>query len=395
MEFEFSEKEEAFRKEVQEFFKANLPKRSAAEEEEESDSDASFARAKEFSIKLAKKGWLALHWPKQYGGYGASPMEQLVYAEESTKASVPGDTPAMMAVTWVGPTLLLAGTEEQKKKFIPKILSREIGFCTLYSEPEAGSDLASLRTRAVLDSDEYVVNGQKVWNSGAHRADWGWLAARTDPDAPKHKGISLFMLDMKTPGVTVKPLINMAGTHEFNEVFFENARIPKANLVGELNRGWYTLAVALDFERSGTGRFISMQKTIAELTDYCRKVKVDGKPLADNPVIRHELAQRAIEIEVGRWLAYRVAWLQGKGQPFNKEASMGKVIGSETNQRLMSTAHKILGMYGQLAKGSKHAPLNGKYHYGLLRAVANTIEAGTSEIQRNILATRGLGLPRG
>ena len=230
---------------------------------------------------------------------------------------------------WIGPTLIRYGTEEQKKEHLPPITRAERYWCTLYSEPEAGSDLASLQTSAVQDGDDFVVNGSKIWNSGAHIADWGWLAARTDPDAPKHRGISLMMVDMKTPGVTVRPVIKMTGDHEFNQVFFENVRVPKSNLVGELDQGWYTMAVALDFERSGVYFPAVARRNLETLVGYARETTHGGKPLSQNKVVRNKLVDSAIDVEVSRWLSYRVAWMQGEGMVPNYEASMAKVYGSE------------------------------------------------------------------
>jgi hypothetical protein len=289
---------------------------------------------------------------------------------------------------------MIAGTEEQKREHLPPIAQAERYWCTLYSEPGSGSDLASLQTSAELDGDDYVINGQKIWTSAGHIADWGWLAARTDPEAPKHRGISLFLLDMKSPGVSVRPIINMAGGHEFNEVFFEDVRIPKANLVGEENRGWYTLAVALDFERSGVGYSASARRVLETLVKYAKEATKNGKPLSKDPIVRRKLAERFIETDASRWLSYRVAWMQSQGMVPNAEASMSKLYGTELTQRVAATGMDILGMAGQLSQGSKWAPLQGYIQRSYLSAVSSTIAAGTSEIQRDIIARRGLGLPR-
>src|SRR5262249_20842322 len=232
-------------------------------------------------------------------------MQQVIYNEEIGYRRGPAFS---MGVAWVGPALMIYGSDEQKRRFLPPITDGSEVWCTLYSEPGSGSDLASLQTRAVADGDEFVINGQKIWTSGAHRTDWMYMLARTDPDAPKHKGISLFLLDMKSPGVTVRPLINMTGGHEFNEVFFDNVRIPKENLVGTENRGWYQLAVALDFERSSISGSAGAQRTLDDLLGFIRS---EGPPLKD--VKRHELAERQIEISVGRNLSYRIAAMQQKG----------------------------------------------------------------------------------
>jgi 3-oxocholest-4-en-26-oyl-CoA dehydrogenase alpha subunit len=387
MEFRFTVEEEAFRDEIRAFLDSELPLGWEDRFERGSADSSRWEFGRQFTHKLAEKKWLAMPWPVEYGGLGASVMQQMIYNEEIGYRRAPSFS---MGVAWVGPALMLYGTDEQKQRFLPPITDGSEVWCTLYSEPGSGSDLASLQTRAVADGDDYVINGQKIWTSGAHRSDWGWLAARTDPDAPKHKGISLFLLDMKTPGVSVRPLINMADGHEFNEVFFDNVRIPKQNLVGTEHRGWYQLAVALDFERSSIGGSAGAQRNLDDLLGYIRTSK---KSLTS--VLRHQLADRQIEISVGRNLSYRIAALQQKGQVPNHEASAAKLYSTELNQRLARTAIDVLGMAGTLDGADPRAPANGAFKYGFLRSVANTIEGGTSEVQRGIIATRGLGMPRG
>jgi hypothetical protein len=295
-----------------------------------------------------------------------------------------------MGIAWVGPSLMLYGTDEQKQKFIPRITGADDWWCTLYSEPGAGSDLASLQTRATRDGDDYVITGQKIWTSGGHLADWGWLAARTDPDAPKHKGITMFMLDMKSPGITVRPLINMSDRHGFNEVFFEDVRVPASQVVGEVNRGWYHMAVALDFERSGIGAYAGGRRNVERLT---RVAKENPRLMEIRPTVKNELADRSIEVAVGTILAYRVATMQAAGMVPNHEASASKLFGSEMGQRISLTGMHLLGMLGQLRNGTKGQVID--QATGYLGSVSGTIAAGTSEIQRGIIATRGLGLPRG
>ena len=340
-----------------------------------------------FQKKLSEKDWLAMAWPKEYGGAGASHMRQLVYNEEMAYAGAPVGN---MGVAWVGPSLMLYGTDEQKEKYIPRITGADDWWCTFYSEPGAGSDLAALQTRAVRDGDEYVVNGQKIWTSGGHLADWGWLAARTDPDAPKHKGITMFMVDMKTPGIQVRPLINIADRHGFNEVFFEDVRIPADQVVGEVNRGWYHMAVALDFERSGVGAYSGGRRRVEKMVGLAKQ-----RPdlLERRPSVKMELADRAVDIEVGTFLAYRVATMQAAGLVPNHEASASKLFGSEMGQRISQTGMHLLGMHGELRDDSPGQIED--YATGYLSSVSGTIAAGTSEIQRGIIATRGLGLPRG
>jgi 3-oxocholest-4-en-26-oyl-CoA dehydrogenase alpha subunit len=386
MRFAFDPDAEGFRKEVRDFIAAELPPLEERPTDFEGIDDE-YNYTMGFQKKLAARDWLAMAWPKEYGGAGASHMRQLVFNEEMAYAAAPVGN---MGIAWVGPSLMLYGTEEQKKRFIPRIVEADDWWCTLYSEPGAGSDLAALETRAVKDGDDYIVNGQKIWTSGGHLADWGWLAARTDPDAPKHKGITMFMFDMKSPGVTVRPLINIADRHGFNEVFFEDVRIPASQVVGEVNRGWYHMAVALDFERSGIQSFAGGRRTVERLV---RIAKENPRLIASNEAIRHELAERALEVRVGTFLAYRVATMQARGLVPNHEASASKVFGSEMSQRIASTGMHLLGMAGQLRDGSKHEIID--QATGYLGAVSATIAAGTSEIQRGIIATRGLGLPRG
>ena len=390
----FTPQEEDFRQEIRGFLSAELPADWDPLAQPGRTPDERHAFTREMAGKLADKGWLTLAWPEEYGGQGRSIMEQVIYREEMSYWNVPGTDLGTGAISWVGPVLMLAGTDDQKREHLPPIARAERYWCTLYSEPGSGSDLASLQTSAVRDGDDYVINGQKIWTSSAHIADWGWLAARTNPDAPKHRGISLFMVDMKSPGVEVRPIVNMAGSHEFNEVYFDDVRVPSANLVGQEDRGWYTLAIALDFERSGVGYSASARRTLETLAEYAKRTERNGAPLSEDPHIRRKLARRFVETEVSRRLSYKVAWMQSEGMVPNAEASMSKMYGTELTQRVARTGMEILGMAGQLSAGSKWAPLQGHIQRSYLMATSSTIAAGTSEIQRNIVAQRGLGLPR-
>jgi alkylation response protein AidB-like acyl-CoA dehydrogenase len=388
MQFKMDADVEAFRGEIKDFIARELPPEGERPDSgKPGHADDYKAYVQGFQKKLAEKHWLAMAWPKEYGGAGASHMHQVVYNEEMSYAGAPSGN---MGVAWVGPSLMLYGTDEQKSTFIPRITNVDDWWCTLYSEPGSGSDLASLQTRAVRDGDDYILNGQKIWTSGGHQADWGWLAARTDPDAPKHKGITMFLLNMKSPGVSVRPLVNMAGRHEFNEIYFEDVRVPSTNVVGELNRGWYHLAVSLDFERSsiqfsGAGRR-EMEKLFAILKDRPALA-------AARPSIRGELVDRQVELTVATLLAYQIAGMQAKGMVPNREASISKNFGSELQQRVASSRMRLLGMAGQLREGTGGSTIDAATPY--LSAVSITIGGGTSEINRNIIATRGLGLPRG
>lgn len=382
MDFRFSEKEEALRIEVREF----LAREPMPEEQE-----AGFSR--EFSLKLGARSWLAITWPQEYGGLNATPMESLVLTEELVYHRAPIGV-QIIGLGWVGTSLIQHGTEEQKRRYLPDIGRGKTWVCTAYTEPGAGSDMASLQCRARLDGDHYIIDGQKTFITGAHVCDYVWLAARTNPDLPKHRGISVFLVDLKTPGITIRPLVNMAGVYHFNEVFFDEVRVPRDCLVGEENQGWYILATALDVERSMIASPTACRRILDDLVAFAREACRKGEPLAQEPLLRHRLAEMAIEIEVGRMLAYRVAWMQSRGIIPNYEVSIAKVYNSELEQRLANVGLQVLGLYGQLKEDSKWTSLEGRIGHAYLNAVSATIFGGTSEIQRTIVAIRGLGLPR-
>ena len=390
MDFEFSDQELSFRNELSAWLKDELANRP---QDGGDDADAEWAFGLEMRKKLADKGWLTMAWPEEYGGQGVSHMMQVVFAEEMSYNRAPGRD--VFGTRMMAPTLMIHGTEEQKREFLPPVSKGEVQWCQGYSEPESGSDLASLQTRAVEDGDDFIINGTKIWTSSAHRADHIMVLTRTDPDAPKHRGISFLLCDMNTPGLTVNPIINMAGDHGFNMVTFDNVRVPKKNLVGEQNRGWYVGATLLDFERSGVDYSAGGRRILEELIAYAKDNDQNGSLIADNPIMRNRLADLAIEVDVSRLISYNIAWMQGEGLVPNKESSMGKVVGTELQQHLSETGMQMLGLHGQLEPGSKYAPMQGRIEHMHLTNVSETIQAGTSEIQRNIIATRGLGLPRG
>ena len=396
MDFNDTPEEAEFRQSVRTFLKEELPERFKGVGYPftgRGDMRSRFEEMKEWREKLAVKGWIAAAWPKEYGGAGLSTMQQFIMNEEMAENRAP--QVGGMGVSMIGPTLIIHGDDEQKEEHLARILTGEVQWCQGFSEPGSGSDLASLQTKAVRDGDDYVINGQKIWTTLAHMAKKMILLARTDPDAPKHKGITYFIVDMKSPGVTVQPLMNMADTHEFNEVYFDNVRVPKENVIGEENRGWYSAMTTLDFERSAIGSTIGMKQSVETLIEYARGHTDDHTSSLDkNPMLRYELADRMIEVEMARMLSYRVVSLQNRGLIPNYEASMMKLYNTEMNQRIARTGQHILGLYGQLGRGSPLAPNNGRNCYTYLRSVAYTIEGGTSEVQRNIVAQRGLGLPR-
>jgi alkylation response protein AidB-like acyl-CoA dehydrogenase len=391
MDYRFTPEEEKFRDEIRDFLKAELP--VDREEGEEDEGDAGWEFRRQFHKKLAAKGWLVPHWPKQYGGSDMGIMEQVVMREEMGYSRAP--ILDIFGVNMIGPVLMMYGTEEQKKQHLPGIASGDVMWCQGYSEPESGSDLASLKTRAVRDGDDYVINGQKIWTSNAHRADWMFLLARTDQDAPKHKGISFLLTPMKTPGLSTRPLINLAGQHGFNEVFFEDVRTPVSNLVGEENRGWYVGAALLDFERSGIGSSASHRRNLDDLVQYVRE-SGNGDSLKHDDTVRHKLAELVIENDVGRYLSYRVASIQARGEVPNFEASVAKSYLSELGKRVAEVGVNMMGLAGQVrAESPKWAKLQGRMTLQYMVTLGLTIAGGTTEIQKGIIAHRGLGLPRG
>ena len=384
MDLHDNEEEAAFRKEVNSFISAEAP-----------NPGTGVDGGNDWFQKLADKGWIAPAWPTEYGGAGLSVMKQFVLNEEMALRRAPRPGHLVIGLGMGGPTIINHGTEEQKKDFLPSIIQDRDIWCQGFSEPESGSDLASIKTRAVRDGDDWVINGQKIWTSLAHRAVWMIMIARTDPDAPKHKGISYFVIDMKSPGISVRPITDMGGGRLFNEVFFDNVRVPAKHMVGEENRGWYVATTTLDHERSAIGSTTGLKQQVEAMIDFAREnVKEPTSTLGTNPLIRYELADRMIETEMARMLSYRVITMQNRGEVPNHEASMLKLYTSELQQRVAATYINLLGLYGQLGAGSPLAPANGRHGSAYLSAVSATIAGGTSEIQRGIIATRGLGLPK-
>jgi hypothetical protein len=391
----------AFRREVRQVIETKLPERyriaaasggpgERAWEFDRKSPDPSVVKAAvDWHAALAERGWVAPHWPKEYGGGGMSSIEQFVLNQEMARAGAPGVGGSGLAM--LGPTIILHGTEEQKKHYLPPILNGEVTWAQGYSEPGAGSDLASLQTRATRDGDDFVINGQKIWTSGAHAADALFALVRTDPEAPKHRGISFLLIDdIHTPGINVRPLVDMGGRHYFNEVFFEDERVPAANLVGEENRGWYVAMTLLDFERSNIGGAVGARRTLRRLMEVIRADPKLRARLAASPV-RHEIAQRYIETEVMYQFSLRIISMQNHGKLPNDEASMAKLYNSELSQRLAQTCMQAMGLLGNLVEGGDESSF-ARLYIGMVPA---TIRGGTSEVQRNVIATRGLGLPRG
>ncbi len=397
MDFRDTTEEAAFRTGVSDWIAASLPVELQGEGGEgewgvlSSGHDRDRTAMAAWRERLQSRGWVAPAWPARYGGAELPVMQQFILKEEMARLRAPRF--GGVGIGWVGPTLMQFGADWMKERFIPRILNGADRWCQGFSEPGAGSDLASVQTRAVRDGDDYVVNCQKIWTSGAHISDWMILLARTDPVAPKHKGLSYFLLDMKTSGISLSPIINMANNSGFNQVFFEDVRLPAANMVGEENRGWYVAATTLDFERSLVDLCVEYEAIVRELVAFARSTR----PAALTAEVRHALAEALIEIHVARNLSLRVVSMQARRQIPNYEASIVKLFASELEQRMATAAFHMTGLFSGLV--SRHEspwePLMGRIGRFQLHSVAATIGGGTSEVQRNIIATRGLGLPRG
>lgn len=398
MDFNLTPEQQAFRDEVRAWLTANLPpdwsSRPSIGPEVPRPEMYDFLR--QWQRNLFGAGLVGITWPKEYGGRGLTWMEELIFHEEMALVKAP-PLLNLLGIGMAGPTIISYGTEEQKKRYPPKILSCEEIWCQGYSEPNAGSDLASLATRAVKNGDHYVINGQKVWTSFAHAADWCMLLARTDPDAPKHKGITYFLLDMHSPGITVRPLKQITGDDEFSEVFFENVRVPAENILGGLNNGWQVGITTLMYERLalGFGLQIRFQLTLEALMDLAKRTRLNGGTAVQDPIMRQKLAQLYIDNAVLKYTGFRAITRLLKGELPGPEASAGKIWWCEKNQALQELAMEIQGPYSGLTKGSPWAIDGGIWQYTFLRSRANSIEGGTTEIQRNIIGERVLGLPKG
>ena len=396
MDFNFSPEDEAFRKEFRAWLDVHAPKSQAPSADFMFEADqAEWQRRVAWYKKLASGGWTCVDWPKEYGGRGASILQTIVYNQELARVGAP--LPAVgFGPCLLGPTLMHWGTEEQKQRYIPKIISGDEIWCQGYSEPGSGSDLASLQTRAVEDGDYFVVNGQKVWTSLAQFADYIFLLVRTDPEAPKHKGISYLLVDMHSPGVTVRPLVQMTGAKGFNEVFFEDVRVPKKNLVGEKNQGWQVAITTLMFERSGGGGGDRTNTAIIEeLRDLAKTVRRDGKPAWESADVRQKIAEFACEAHALKYTGLRQLTRRLKGMPPGPEGSMMKLCSSELNIRIALYAMELLGPYSQFEHNSDYSVDRGKWSFRMLAARGSTIAAGSNQIQHNIIGERVLGLPKG
>ena len=391
MDFELTEPEQRFRDHLRQWLQENLPPGWGTTVFEPVDLHAKVAFLKDWSRKLYAAGYAGLSWPKEYGGAGATLMGQVIFNEEVARCKAP--TPYNgIALGMVGPTLIEVGTEAQKQRYLAKMLTCEEIWCQGYSEPGSGSDLASLQTRAVQDGDEFVINGQKVWTSYAHDAAFCFLLARTDTSVPKHKGLSCFIVDMHSPGITIRPLKQITGESEFNEVFFDNVHVPRAHLVGELHNGWMVGIGLLMHERATTSILgqANVQVMLQELIALARQ---QGRH--QEPVIRQRLAQLYTESAAMKYYGYRCLTKRLRGLTPGPEGSAHRLALTRIVQRIQELAMELEGPFAQLLHGSPWAVQDGAWQFSFLRSRSATIAGGTAEIQLNIIGERVLGLPRG
>lgn len=386
MDFEFSKEENELLTEVRTFLKEETTP-ELIEETAKLGLIYGGPLGRKFIRKFATNGWLTLNWPEEYGGLGKSAMLNFAVREEMAYARVPL---IFVAAHMAGPTIMHFGSEEMKKEWLLPIARGEVEFALGYTEPQAGSDLSAIEILAEDRGDHFLLNGQKTFNTHSHVADYHWLAAITDPDAKRYHGMSMMIVDLKSPGITIRPLITMAGW-QTNEVFYDDVVVPKKALVGDKNQGFYYLMAALDYERMFP--LAAYQMVYDRVIEYAKETIVEGQPLSKNPLVRQKLAQLAIAFEANKLLYYRLAFILDSGQIPNYQSSMQKLFATETAQQVASTCMEVLGLYGQLKKGSKWAALEGEVEHLCRTSVVETIYAGTSEVQRNIIAQRGLKLP--
>jgi len=396
VDFEFTPEQEAFRREVRGWLVANLPedlKIDDAQDERIAPNRAIFERRRAWQKKLYAAGYAGLAWPREYGGRAATFIDQLIWDEEYGRARGPV-LPGYLGLNMCGPTLMQWGTDAQKSHYLKRILAADDIWCQGYSEPGAGSDLANLSTRAVDQGDYFLVSGQKIWTSGAQYANRIFMLARTDPGAPKHKGISYLLLDMKSPGIEVRPLVTMNGHAHFNEVFFDNVQVPKENLVGKVNEGWKVAMTTLSYERSSAGGG-GHRVQVERLAALAKTVQIGGHPAWDEAWVRQRLTELLIECEAAKYARLRTFTRILKGLPPGPEGSMLKLFGSEVGVRIARFSTELLGGYGLLGEPTAVVPDAPRWLNRVLSSRQYTIAGGTSEIQHNIIAERTLGLPKG
>ena len=389
-----TEEQKKFRKEVSDWIDANINSTLAQSPEERGESaDANLTESKAFGLKLAARGWLTPSWPKEYGGAGLSADQRHIIAEEVARRGInlPGHWANFQGGV-PGPTLMKFGTDEQKKEWLPKI-SKGALFALGYTEPNAGTDLASLQMRAVPDGDDYIVNGQKMFSSGVHTADYHWILVRTNPTAPKHKGISLLIADLKSPGVTIQEMHTISGM-KTHEIFYDNVRVPKKNRIGPEDGGWGITREALSTERVSVGASPWATKITEDLIKYAKETERDGKPLCKDPFVRQSLAQATIEMNILRLMNARIGWLVDKGESPAWTGAASKVWEAEAGQRVANAGMQILGLSCQLEPTSKWAPLKGRVELGYREMVVRSFGGGSDEMMKSLIATIAMGLPR-
>jgi alkylation response protein AidB-like acyl-CoA dehydrogenase len=394
MDFGFTAEQEAWRQEIKEFLRENPPEKFPIQSGEDSWGHGAFSF--EFVRLLGKKGWIGLTWPEKYGGQGRPWMDLLILFEELARARVPW---AAAAICWsMSNTILELGSEELKQTMLPGIGKGETMLWLGMSEPDAGSDLLSMRTTAIEQDDCYLLNGQKVWSALAHLSDYAFIFARseTDPSVPKYMAISLFILDKKLPGVTVQPMTSMLGDTFHSEVFMDNVRVPKKYILGEKNQAVIHLAKTLEFDRFWA-RFPKpafCQKVLEDLVEYANETRRDGRLLSQDPAVRNKLVQSAIEVESARMVFWNVGWKIDRGMPLSYEASAAKVLADDMGQRFFHRGMQVMGPYAHLDENDKWAGLRANMRRWYLWTAGDSLAGGTSEIARNTMATTGLGLPR-
>ena len=395
MDFKFSPEDEVFRQEFRSWLEKNIPHDWRDDQElHDPDTTEEFERRRAWHRQLYDDGWMCIHWPQEFGGRGASLIQQVIYNQELDRAKAP-PTVNFQGIARVGPTLMQWGTPEQKQRYIPKIPPAEEIWCQGLSEPDHGSDLAAVQTRAVDQGDHFLVNGAKVWTSNAHRADFSTLLCRTDPDVPKHKGLSYLLVDMKSPGITVRPLVQITGESGFNQVFFDDVQVPLANLVGKKNEGWRVAMTNMMFERTIHGGRTDMMVEVRQLAELAKKVDRGGRPAWEDSYVRQSLAGFACEAAALKYTSFRQLTSQLKGLPPGPEGSIMKLGTSGLNLRMQEFAMELLGPYSQFEYQASGAIDRGKWSHRMLAARRSTIAAGTNEIQHNIIGERVLGLPKG
>jgi alkylation response protein AidB-like acyl-CoA dehydrogenase len=390
MDFGYTPENEAFRQEVRQFIAENVTPALRAELEE-GPQKGSGPLTKELFLKLGQQGWIGMSWPKEYGGQGRDPIDQYIFEEELVRAKVPLDIGNIIEQA---PAIMMAGTEEQKTYFLPRLAQGEVSFALGYTEPSGGTDLASLQTRAVEDGDDYVINGQKMFTSAAHYSTHLYLMTRTDPTLPKHRGISIFLVPMNTPGITVHPLWTLTGRRT-NEVFLEDVRVPRTAMLGEKNGGWYVGAAALNLGRAGARRYYTYIAAFENIVRFVKEQKFNGRSLADDPAVKDKLAELYCEAQVCRLFTLRSLAMVKRGINPPYEISSVKVWGPEFHARSTEIITQILGPYAQLWEGSPLAPQEGEFPRQYVGAMVSTFAHGGVQVMRDAIARRGLGLPRG